>query len=202
MATVKLSFSPAPVHVRTARLVGVAVARRAGVREDLLDEVRLAIGEACTRAVALHRQYGLSDPVLVEMSDAGQYTVRVVDRAPVEASVGLAALPPTSWPTSRSRTRRSPPGWASRSSPGSWRTSRSAPSTRASAPRCGWSGRSAADSWIHTGRVPAGTRPFGMDPFLYQIFPHNTATKIIEVGCTLGVTSDTAEGYSTRVVSK
>jgi len=41
-----------------------------------------------------------------------------------------------------------------------------------------------------------------MDPFLYQIFPHNTATKIIEVGCTLGVTSDTAEGYSTRVVSK
>ena len=48
MATVRLSFSPAPVHVRTARLVGVAVARRAGVAEELLDEVRLAIGEACT----------------------------------------------------------------------------------------------------------------------------------------------------------
>jgi len=53
MATVRLSFSPAPVHVRTARLVGVAVARRAGVAEELLDEVRLAIGEARTRAVAL-----------------------------------------------------------------------------------------------------------------------------------------------------
>ena len=85
MATVRLSFSPAPVHVRTARLVGVAVARRAGVAEDLLDEVRLAIGEACTRAVALHRQYGLADPVLVEMSDAGSYAVRVIDRAPIEA---------------------------------------------------------------------------------------------------------------------
>jgi anti-sigma regulatory factor (Ser/Thr protein kinase) len=94
MATVKLSFSPAPVHVRTARLVGVAVARRAGVREDLLDEVRLAIGEACTRAVALHRQYGLADPVYVEMSDGGGYTVRVVDRAPIEAGLGLAALGP------------------------------------------------------------------------------------------------------------
>ncbi|WP_433315245.1 ATP-binding protein [Micromonospora sp. CA-269861] len=94
MATVKLSFSPAPVHVRTARLVGVAVARRAGVREDLLDEVRLAIGEACTRAVALHRQYGLADPVLVEMSDGGSYAVRVVDRAPIEAGIGLTALPP------------------------------------------------------------------------------------------------------------
>jgi anti-sigma regulatory factor (Ser/Thr protein kinase) len=94
MATVRLSFSPAPVHVRTARLVGVAVARRAGVAENLLDEVRLAIGEACTRAVALHRQYGLSDPVLVEMSDAESYMVRVIDRAPIEAGVGLAALPP------------------------------------------------------------------------------------------------------------
>ncbi|MFI1195792.1 ATP-binding protein [Micromonospora sp. NPDC020750] len=92
MATVRLSFSPAPVHVRTARLVGVAVARRAGVREDLLDEVRLAIGEACTRAVALHRQYHVSDPVLVEMSDTGSYSVRVVDRAPIEASIGLTAL--------------------------------------------------------------------------------------------------------------
>lgn len=94
MSTVRLRFSPAPVHVRTARLVGVAVARRAGVAEELLDEVRLAIGEACARAVALHRQYGLSDAVQVEMSDDDPYTVRVIDRAPIEAGLGLAALPP------------------------------------------------------------------------------------------------------------
>ena len=94
MATVRLSFSPAPVHVRTARLVGVAVARRAGVADELLDEVRLAIGEACTRAVALHNQYGLRDPVEVEMADDDPYTVRVIDRAPIEASIGLSALPP------------------------------------------------------------------------------------------------------------
>src|SRR3954466_1757137 len=94
MATVRLSFSPAPVHVRTSRLVGVAVARRAGVAEELLDEVRLAIGEACTRAVALHREYGLPDPVQVEMTDEGNYTVRVIDRAPIETGLGLVALPP------------------------------------------------------------------------------------------------------------
>ncbi|WP_203861219.1 ATP-binding protein [Plantactinospora mayteni] len=94
MSRVRLSFTPAPVHVRTARLVGVAVARRAGVPEELLDEVRLAIGEACARAVALHRQYGLRDLVLVEMSDGPAYTVRVIDRAPIEAGLGLAALPP------------------------------------------------------------------------------------------------------------
>ncbi|WP_344166652.1 ATP-binding protein [Pilimelia columellifera] len=94
MASVRLRFSPAPVHVRTARLVGVAVARRAGVRDELLDEVRLAIGEACARAVALHRQYGLRDQVEVEISDDEPYTVRVIDRAPIEAGLGLTALPP------------------------------------------------------------------------------------------------------------
>jgi anti-sigma regulatory factor (Ser/Thr protein kinase) len=94
MSTVKLAFSPAPVHVRTARLVGVAVARRAGVAEELLDEVRLAIGEACTRAVALHQQYQLPDLVQMEMSDEKSYTVRVIDRAPIETGLGLRTLPP------------------------------------------------------------------------------------------------------------
>jgi anti-sigma regulatory factor (Ser/Thr protein kinase) len=87
MPTVRLEFSPAPVHVRTARLVGVAVARRAGVAEDVLDEVRLAIGEACSRAVALHQRYGLGEAVLVEMTDFPDYTVRVTDRAPVVEAV-------------------------------------------------------------------------------------------------------------------
>ena len=81
MPTVRLSFSPAAVHVRTARLVGVAVARRAGVAEELLEEVRLAIGEACSRAVALHRSHGLQALVDVAMADGERFTVRVVDRA-------------------------------------------------------------------------------------------------------------------------
>ena len=67
MATVHLSFSPSPAHVRTARLVGVAVARRAGVADATLDEVRLAIGEACSRAVALHRRHALTDLIEVEL---------------------------------------------------------------------------------------------------------------------------------------
>jgi anti-sigma regulatory factor (Ser/Thr protein kinase) len=83
MATVRLSFSPYPVHVRTARLVGVAVARRAGVADTALDEVRLAIGEACSRAVALHHRHALTDLIDVELSDDGQFTVRVIDHAPV-----------------------------------------------------------------------------------------------------------------------
>jgi len=81
MATVRLSFSPAPAHVRTARLVAVAVARRAGVAEEFLEEIRLATGEACSRAVALHRSHGVSDLVEVALQDGERFTVQVVDRA-------------------------------------------------------------------------------------------------------------------------
>jgi anti-sigma regulatory factor (Ser/Thr protein kinase) len=98
MPTVRLSFSPAPVHVRTARLVGVAVARRAGVAEELLEEIRLAIGEACSRAVALHRTNGLEDMVDVSIDDEDRFTVRVIDRArngvpPTDPAVFLAEAP-------------------------------------------------------------------------------------------------------------
>ncbi|HEY9437588.1 MAG TPA: ATP-binding protein [Streptomyces sp.] len=65
MATVELRFSAQPEHVRTARLVAAAVARRAGVDEAVLDEVRLAVGEACSRAVGLHRNHDVTAPVTV-----------------------------------------------------------------------------------------------------------------------------------------
>jgi anti-sigma regulatory factor (Ser/Thr protein kinase) len=50
-AAVTLRFTPLPEHVRTARLVATAVARRIGLVDDQLDAVRLAVGEACARAV-------------------------------------------------------------------------------------------------------------------------------------------------------
>jgi len=87
MRTVRLDFSPAPTHVRTARLVAVAVARRAGVADELLDEIRLAVGEACSRAVALHQKHSIQDLVEVEITDGARFTVRVYDRAPTETQI-------------------------------------------------------------------------------------------------------------------
>lgn len=49
---VRLAITPTPAQVRIARLVAVAVARKFGVPTELLDEIRLAVGEACARAVA------------------------------------------------------------------------------------------------------------------------------------------------------
>ncbi len=53
MATVEVTFTPLPAHVRTARLVATAVARRSGVPESLLDEVRLAVGECPSQPVRI-----------------------------------------------------------------------------------------------------------------------------------------------------
>src|SRR4051794_27132162 len=83
IATVELTFSPLPAHVRTARLIATAVARRGGVEETLLDEVRLAVGEACSRAVEAHRQQCPEEPVRVELRDgADRFEVVVTDRVP------------------------------------------------------------------------------------------------------------------------
>ncbi|WP_062651400.1 ATP-binding protein [Streptomyces maremycinicus] len=86
MATVELRFSALPEHVRTARLVAAAVARRAGVDEAVLDEVRLAVGEACTRAVGLHQSGGITAPVKVSLiEEEKQFSIEVGDEAPRSA---------------------------------------------------------------------------------------------------------------------
>ncbi len=86
MATVELSFTALPAHVRTARLVATAVARRSGVDESLLDEVRLAVGEACSRAVEGHQLYCPAEPVRLALTDlAGRFEVEVTDTCAPEA---------------------------------------------------------------------------------------------------------------------
>ncbi len=93
MATVELSFTPLPAHVRTARLVATAVARRSGVDEDLLDEVRLAVGEACSRAVEGHQLYCPAEPVRLALSDLDdRFEVEVTDTCSGDA--GLARPQP------------------------------------------------------------------------------------------------------------
>ena len=98
MATVELSFTPLPAHVRTARLVATAVARRSGVDEPLLDEVRLAVGEACSRAVEAHRQHCPAEPIRIELSnDGGRFQVTVSDTVPGNGhSLPPQAAAPTS----------------------------------------------------------------------------------------------------------
>ena len=95
MATVEVTFTPLPAHVRTARLVATAVARRSGVDESLLDEVRLAVGEACSRAVEAHQKHCPEQPIRVALTDDGErFEVVVTDAAPVDADVVSAVAAP------------------------------------------------------------------------------------------------------------
>jgi serine/threonine-protein kinase RsbW len=85
MATVDVTFTPLPAHVRTARLIALAVARRIGVAEDMLDEVRLAVGEACSRAVGVHAEHAPDVPISMRLSDEDDsFTVEVTDVGPLE----------------------------------------------------------------------------------------------------------------------
>jgi serine/threonine-protein kinase RsbW len=95
MPTVEVTFTPLPAHVRTARLVATAVARRSGVDEALLDEVRLAVGEACSRAVEAHRRHCPAEPVRIELTDLGErFEVVVTDAAPPDTLPGQDGIAP------------------------------------------------------------------------------------------------------------
>jgi serine/threonine-protein kinase RsbW len=93
MATVEVSFTPLPAHVRTARLVALAMARRVGVADSLLDEIRLAVGEACSRAVGVHAECAPTTPVVMRLSDGKErFAVEVTDVGPLDEDPQAASF--------------------------------------------------------------------------------------------------------------
>lgn len=82
MATATLTIPPTTEQVRTARLVTTAAARRCGVSEDRIDEIRLAVGEVIARSVLRQQRAGVESPVVVDITDDDElFTVRVRDGA-------------------------------------------------------------------------------------------------------------------------
>ncbi len=80
MATVTVSFTALPAHVRTARFIVASVARRAGVAESILDEIRLAVSEACSLAVRFHLVHAPASPVELRLTESvDQFSVQVAD---------------------------------------------------------------------------------------------------------------------------
>lgn len=93
MPTVEVSFTALPAHVRTARLIALAVARRAGVDEQFLDEVRLAVGEACSRAVNVHQGSAADAPIVMLLTDEqDRFSVQVTDKGPLEGAAEAGDL--------------------------------------------------------------------------------------------------------------
>jgi Histidine kinase-like ATPase domain len=77
---IKVSIARDPALVRTVRLVAAAVARRTGQDEDFVEEIRLAIGEACALMIgekSAAPEDESSGPVEVTMAIADRFRVEV-----------------------------------------------------------------------------------------------------------------------------
>lgn len=92
MTQVRLDVLPDAAYVRVARLVAVSMARLSGVDEGVVEDVRLAVGEACGRAVAAHLQHGLVEPVSLSFEGGRGLAASVVDRVGLPAARGHDAV--------------------------------------------------------------------------------------------------------------
>lgn len=80
MPTSTIAIPPATEHVRVVRMVAGTAARRARVSEDLIDEVRLAVGEAVARVVLRHIRAGIQGDVVVALRDDPEaFEVEITD---------------------------------------------------------------------------------------------------------------------------
>jgi serine/threonine-protein kinase RsbW len=78
---VTISITRDPALVRTVRLVAAAVARRAACKDALIEEIRLAVGEAC--AVMIGTEEAGTAPeeqVEVQLQTEGEFRVTVTGR--------------------------------------------------------------------------------------------------------------------------
>lgn len=81
MAAASIEVPPRSPYVGVVRLATAALARAAGFDEDVVDNIKIAVSEACTTAVLSHEQAGTDDPVTVtweQVDDA--VTIEIADR--------------------------------------------------------------------------------------------------------------------------
>lgn len=89
------SFTPGDDYRRVVELVlAAAGALEPSMSESRLEDLRLAVTEACSNAVKVHRPEALHEPVVVACrADAGRIEVDVIDRGPGFDPAQLDPLP-------------------------------------------------------------------------------------------------------------
>jgi anti-sigma regulatory factor (Ser/Thr protein kinase) len=86
-ATVRLAFPPEPRLLGTIRLVVGVVARKAGMGEEGIEDLKAAVSETCAVAVGDLNRAGRRDPIEVDLVEsADRFGIEVRDRAPVPAA--------------------------------------------------------------------------------------------------------------------
>ncbi len=78
-----IHFPAKPEYVRTVRHAVAALARLHGVPEDVVEEIKLAVSEACTIAVNANAGLPEEQPVQVlAATDDASIVIEVLDRGP------------------------------------------------------------------------------------------------------------------------
>jgi serine/threonine-protein kinase RsbW len=79
----ELELPAKPQYVRAARRAVGALARMRDAQEELIEDIKLAVSEACTRAINCHEEAGSQEPVVLRaFSDRASLVVEVLDRGP------------------------------------------------------------------------------------------------------------------------
>jgi anti-sigma regulatory factor (Ser/Thr protein kinase) len=88
VGTIELSIPPKSVYVGVVRLAVSSLARTAGMGEEAVDDLKIAVSEACTNAVESNSEAGLQDPVVVTWTEEpNRVLVQIADRGtPVTTS--------------------------------------------------------------------------------------------------------------------
>ena len=80
MATVELEIPPRSPYVGVARLAVSSLARNAGLDEEKVDDLKIAVSEACTNAV---EEVAGDEPISISWEEIeGRVTVVIGDRRP------------------------------------------------------------------------------------------------------------------------
>jgi anti-sigma regulatory factor (Ser/Thr protein kinase) len=91
-ATVRLAFPPEARLLGTIRLVVGIVARKAGMGEEGIEDLKVAVSETCAVAVGDLNPAGRPDPIEVDLVEAvDRFGIEVRDRAPAVAADPAAA---------------------------------------------------------------------------------------------------------------
>jgi serine/threonine-protein kinase RsbW len=78
---VELQLPPDTQHVGLARLIVVTAARRAGVDEERVEDLRIAVSEATTNAILSHQREDSGAPVSLRFgsTEEGDFQVTIAD---------------------------------------------------------------------------------------------------------------------------
>jgi len=81
MPGIEIAIPPRSVYVGVVRLTVTSLARNAGLDEDRVDDLRIAVTEACTSAVLAHEEAGNHEPVVVKWAEeADRFVIDVEGR--------------------------------------------------------------------------------------------------------------------------